>query len=375
MNLQIPLFCVRHGEAAGLESSVTNLISGITQTGTSLTLPIGPLQRLNPGFVEWVCAQPLVRLQSYPYFNGGMWTRFIEEGLFYNISKSKDPVIFPNYFVPPALLSRNIPAFTYIHDCQHRAFPQYFSRRKSLWLDLMFQRSLRKAMHVFLISEFEKGQLARFYGDGSVARCSVVYNPVDWNRYTRGTISEGIQALSEGQFILSVSHQYPHKGTATVLEAFMSIATRFPDVALVLVGRESKAITQRLAAIDDPRLRARISLTGFISDADLGHLYAKCQAFVLASEYEGFGMPAVEAMGFGVPVIVTNGSSLPEVTMGRGIYVEPNSPANVWADAIAHQLRASRPDRHLADSAAAVRSRYRPVTIAESVLNCVKAVS
>jgi hypothetical protein len=61
--------------------------------------------------------------------------------------------------------------------------------------------------------------------------------------------------------------------------------------------------------------------------------------------------------------------------MGRGIYVEPNSPTNVWADAIAHQLRASRPDRHLADSAEAVRSRYRPVAIAESVLNCVRAVS
>src|SRR6266404_634053 len=231
------------------------------------------------------------------------------------------------------------------------------------------------AARVFLISEFEKEQLARFYGDDSIARCTVVYNPVDWNRYSVGAVSEATRALSEKRFILSVSHQYPHKNTATVVEAFVSIAAKFPDLHLVLVGRGSKAVTEQISAVDDAGVRARISLTGFIRDADLGHLYMNCQAFVLASEYEGFGMPAVEAMGFAVPVIVTNGSSLPEVTMGRGIYVEPNSPVGTWAETIAQQLRASRAHQHLAESAAAVRDRYQPATIAESVMKCVETAA
>ncbi len=86
-------------------------------------------------------------------------------------------------------------------------------------------------------------------------------------------------------------------------------------------------------------------------------------------------MPAVEAMGFAVPVIVTNGSSLPEITMGRGIYVEPNSPIDAWAETIAQQLRASRAHQHLADSAAAVRGRYQPAAIAQSVLKCVESAA
>lgn len=373
MNLQVPLFCVRHGQAAGLESSVSNLISGIVQTGTLVTLPYASLQRLSPDFVRWIDTQPLIRIEKYPCVDGGMWTRFVEETTYYNTVKSRDPVIFPNYFIPPGAPWRRVAAFTYIHDCQHRVFPQYFSRRKRLWLDWIFQRSLRSAARVFLISEFEKGQLARFYGDDSIARCTVVHNPVDWNRYSLGAVSEAIRLLSEKRFILSVSHQYPHKNTATVVEAFISIAAKFPDLHLVLVGRGSKAVTDRISAVEDVRVRARIALTGFIRDADLGQLYMNCQAFVLASEYEGFGMPAVEAMGFAVPVIVTNGSSLPEVTMGRGIYVEPNSPVGTWAETITQQLRASRADQHLIDSAAAVRARYQPAAIAELVMKSVRA--
>jgi len=375
MNVQIPLFCVRHGQAAGLESAVSNLISGILLTGTRVALPYASLQRLNPDFVRWTETQPLIHTEKYPCVDGGMWTRFVEETAYYNIVKSRDPVIFPNYFIPPGIPGRRAPAFTYIHDCQHRVFPQYFSQRKRLWLDWIFQRSLRSAARVFLISEFEKEQLARFYGDDSIARCTVVYNPVDWNRYSVGAVSEATRALSEKRFILSVSHQYPHKNTATVVEAFVAIAAKFPDLHLVLVGRGSKAVTEQISAVDDAGVRARISLTGFIRDADLGHLYMNCQAFVLASEYEGFGMPAVEAMGFAVPVIVTNGSSLPEVTMGRGIYVEPNSPVGTWAETIAQQLRASRAHQHLAESAAAVRDRYQPATIAESVMKCVETAA
>ncbi len=204
MNVQIPLFCVRHGQAAGLESAVSNLISGILLTGTRVALPYASLQRLNPDFVRWTETQPLIHTEKYPCVDGGMWTRFVEETAYYNIVKSRDPVIFPNYFIPPGIPGRRAPAFTYIHDCQHRVFPQYFSQRKRLWLDWIFQRSLRSAARVFLISEFEKEQLARFYGDDSIARCTVVYNPVDWNRYSVGAVSEATRALSEKRFILSV---------------------------------------------------------------------------------------------------------------------------------------------------------------------------
>jgi len=373
MIVQVPLFCLRHGTAAGLESSVSNLIAGIVQTGTSVSLPISSFARLNPEFSHWAQRQPNVTFKEYPLVKGGTWTRFVEETIFYNMRSVRDPIIFPNYFLPPALPGQSTSSFSYIHDCQHRVFPRNFSSQKRLWLDLHFIRALNNAARVFLISEFERLQIARFFGDKRARNCTVVYNPVDWDRYTRGDASQEIISLSEKYFLLSVSHQYVHKHSEKIVDAFALIADKFPDLHLVLVGRESKNVSDRINAISDARVRRRIVLTGFIKDPDLGRLYTKCRLFVLASEYEGFGMPAVEAMGFGVPVMVTNGSSLPEVTMGNAVYVEPGSEAGDWADAIVQQLRGRRDEQHLAQAAAAVRARFQPISVANSVLNCIKS--
>jgi glycosyltransferase involved in cell wall biosynthesis len=372
MIVQIPLFCLRHGTAAGLESSISNLVAGIVQTGTSVSLPISSFSRLNPEFLRWAQQQPNVAFKEYPLIKGGTWTRFAEETLFYNMKTVGDPIVFPNYFLPPTLRARPQAPFCYIHDCQHRVFPMYFSQKKRLWLDLNFKRTLDCAAHVFLISEFERNQIARFFGEKRASNCTVVHNPVNWDRYMRGSASQEIISLSEKHFILSVSHQYVHKNTEKIVDAFALLAERFPDLHLVLVGRESKNVSDRIGALCDSRVRSRIVLTGFIKDCDLGRLYTKCRAFVLASEYEGFGMPAVEAMGFGVPVIVTNGSSLPEVTMGNAVYVEPGSDATVWADIIAEQLRSPRPEQYLVQAAAQVRARFQPLSVANSVVSCLK---
>jgi len=375
MTVRVPLFCLRHGTAAGLESSLANLIAGMVQAGTSVSLPVSSIARLNPEFADWVKRQPNAVFKQYPRIPGGTWTRFVEETLYYNLETSPDPIIFPNYFLPPAVRRRSTPVYAYIHDCQHRVFPQYFSKRKRRWLDLNFQRTLNIAARVFLISEFERAQIARFFGEQAAANCIVVYNPIDWEKYTRGSASPGIVSISERRFILSVSHQYVHKNSEKIVDAYALLARSNPDLHLVLVGQASKNVADRIGAIGDAGVRNRILLTGFIRDSDLGHLYSKCQMFVLASEYEGFGMSAVEAMGFGVPVMVTDTSSLPEVTLRKATYMATNANAAEWADAIGQQLRASRDMEHLTAAAAAVRAKYQPLAIANSVLKCLRGAA
>jgi glycosyltransferase involved in cell wall biosynthesis len=252
-------------------------------------------------------------------------------------------------------------------------FPQFFSAKKRLWLDWAFARALKKAARVLLISEFERTQIARFYGEKSAANCTVVYNSIDWARYAAGAVGAPIAAIAGRRYILSVSHQYVHKRTETIVEAFAQIAGSFPDLCLVLAGKESAHVRNRINAVGDPSVRERIIATHFITDRELGCLYENCQLFVLASEYEGFGMPAVEAMGFGVPVLVTRGSSLPEVTLGKASYVEPGSHPSVWADAITQQLNRPRDEPALRSAASEVRLRYKPEAVAASVLTCLNA--
>jgi len=371
MTLQIPLFSLRHGTAAGLESAVSNLVSGMVQAGSRVELPISSVTRLNPEFANWVRGQSDVSFKHYPLVRGGTWTRFLEETFYYNLETARDPIIFPNYFLPPRLKRRSRRVFAYIHDCQHRVFPQYFSHSKRHWLNFAFRHTLSNAARVLLISEFERSQIARFFGDAQARNCRVVYNPVDWSRYTRGDVSPEIRLLSRERFILSVAHQYVHKNTEKILDAFALVASRDRDIQLVLVGRKAQNVADRLDTIGDPGIRSRIHLTGFIKDADLGHLYMNCQIFVLASEYEGFGMPVVEAMGFGVPVIAADGSSLKEVTLGNGTYVKPDASASEWADSIGAIMRSPPPAAHLAEAAKAMQEKYRPLAVARAVLACV----
>jgi glycosyltransferase involved in cell wall biosynthesis len=70
-------------------------------------------------------------------------------------------------------------------------------------------------------------------------------------------------------------------------------------------------------------------MTGYVSDATRKALYAYSDVYVLPSLYEGFGVPAIEAMGCGAPVAVANNSSLPEVIGDAGLLFNPTDPADI----------------------------------------------
>ncbi|ABD57199.1 glycosyltransferase [Jannaschia sp. CCS1] len=75
--------------------------------------------------------------------------------------------------------------------------------------------------------------------------------------------------------------------------------------------------------------RDRVIVTGYVTDDELLHLYNICTAFVMPSLYEGFGLPALEAMRCGAPVIASNTSSLPEVLGREDALFDPADPASI----------------------------------------------
>ena len=75
----------------------------------------------------------------------------------------------------------------------------------------------------------------------------------------------------------------------------------------------------------DPRIAARVRFLGSLEDAELKRHVAHASGLVLASLYEGFGLPPLEAMALGVPVLVSRTASLPEVCGGAALYCDPRS--------------------------------------------------
>jgi glycosyltransferase involved in cell wall biosynthesis len=128
-----------------------------------------------------------------------------------------------------------------------------------------------------------------------------------------------------GRVIVTNSADTPLKGLTYLLEAVAHIRRRRP-IHLVVIGRPKPrgVIARRVRELD---LASHVTFTGRISDAAFVQEYARAVMAVVPSVYEGFGLPAGEAMACGLPVIATTGGALPEVVGDAGLLVPPRSAA------------------------------------------------
>jgi len=126
-------------------------------------------------------------------------------------------------------------------------------------------------------------------------------------------------------FVLYIGTLEPRKNLARLVEAFAVSAARDPDIQLVIAGKKGWMQDALFATIDRLDLRGRIVFTGFIDEADKAPLIAACTVFVYPSLYEGFGLPALEAIACGAPTITSNLSALPEVVGDAALLIDPTS--------------------------------------------------
>lgn len=132
-------------------------------------------------------------------------------------------------------------------------------------------------------------------------------------------------------FWLYVGGLSPHKNLLRLIEAF----ARLPRGVgrLVLVGDFGDTfhthIPELRQKVADCNVADRVILTGFVPDDELAVLYRHARAVVLPSLWEGFGLPAAEAMACGTPLLHSNAGSLPEISGDAGIVFDPLNVADI----------------------------------------------
>jgi glycosyltransferase involved in cell wall biosynthesis len=138
-----------------------------------------------------------------------------------------------------------------------------------------------------------------------------------------------------GRLVTTASADVSMKGLAYLLEALAKIRAERPDAELVVVGApKPDSLLPRL--IDGLGLGGAVRFLTGVSDDRIVELYAEAQVAVVPSLYEGFSLPAVEAMACGVPLVATTGGALPEVVGadGRTGVLVPPGDAGALAVAI-----------------------------------------
>lgn len=330
----IPSFFVRPGQVGGGEYLFYNLVKGLSEAIPDTV-----------AVYEYAHRQLKNRVKNVAYDQMSLkGNRFYAESVA-AVLRNPPTMLFPNYFTAPVTRSRSV---TVIYDAQYRHLPQYFSGKKRAWLRASHWNTINHADEVVAISECVRSDLIQIYGR-KAERVRVVPVPIDWTKL-KGTKLEGNVAtgaatsaatgaeVGQRPYFLTVSAHYPHKNLDTLVRAFIEYRKLGGDHDLVLVGTPSSQLVGSAGA--DPMAQFQgasadargITFTGHIDDASLATYYQGATALLLPSLFEGFGMPAVEALGLGVPVVASAIEPLLESSLGQANYCDRPKDHHAWRE-------------------------------------------
>lgn len=237
------------------------------------------------------------------------------------------------YFASP--LFPAVPTVVTIHDLIPLILPAYRGSLRVRLYTRLVTAAARKAEAIITVSQASQRD---------IVRC--LHIPPERIHVTYEAAGEAFQPMEDEAQLTAIRQKYAlperyllylggfdkRKNLFTLLRAFALLVNKQQAgggkqaklvIAGQLPGRDSPLFPDPRRWVRGLGVEERVIFTGWVPEEDKPALYSGATAFVFPSLYEGFGLPAVEALACGTPVIASNRSSLPEVVGEGGILVEP----------------------------------------------------
>ncbi len=235
-----------------------------------------------------------------------------------------DALFVPAHVIPLVHPKKTIVT---IHDIAPKRYPQSYSWFEA-WYGVWSTRyALRQASTIVVPSQFTKDEIKHFF-PRSHDVIQVIPAAYDVNRFNREVdehrtaqllVREGIQK----PYVLFVGRIEGKKDLSMLVEAY-SNARRSVGMPfqLVLAGKPGYGYREVQQAIAASPFHEDIIQLGYVADQWLPHLYQGAHALAFMTQYEGFGIPILEAMAVGTHVIVKRGDACEEVARGAAHLVD-----------------------------------------------------
>ncbi|HKA27074.1 MAG TPA: glycosyltransferase family 1 protein [Gaiellaceae bacterium] len=208
------------------------------------------------------------------------------------------------------------PAIVTVHDLSFERDPSVMGRRDRLIFGAVVPRAARRAARVIAVSERTKRDLIELYRIPE-EKIVVIPNGVDPLFTADGPRPDGGYALVVGAL-------QPRKDPKVAIDAVALLGNG--ELRLVFAGPDRGGRAEAERAAERAGLHDRVEFRGYVSQDELASLYRGAACLIFPSRYEGFGLPALEAMASGTPVVATSAGALPEVAGDAAILVPERDP-------------------------------------------------
>jgi glycosyltransferase involved in cell wall biosynthesis len=227
-----------------------------------------------------------------------------------------------------AVVPVGCPKVITVHDLRHELMPEQFSRGRRLLRMLSYEIGYRQAAGLICISERTRRDLLRSHPRLEAKPvCTVPWAADHVDQWPRRDPDP-----DEKPYALAFGH-FPNKAVDRVIEAWAILRARGEARPLVLVGlpeseRERSSERLRAAGLED-----LVTPLPWLEREEFRARFASAGLIVFPSDFEGFGLPAVEAMRLGIPLVISADEALLEATGGHATVVEETDPPSL-AEAI-----------------------------------------
>lgn len=228
------------------------------------------------------------------------------------------PTDLDDYFIP---YLNGKPFVITIHDMIDEIFPEYGFHVHSNYRTSVKEKLIRQAAGIVAVSENTKQDIIDRF-DIHPDRIRVIHHGVSGNT----NVSDGSSRVVEGPYFLFIGKRTHYKNFYFLLQCLQSFLLENRKLKVLCCGAPFNEKEKNY--FRDLNIEQQIIHVD-ASDNKLTSLYQHAVAFLYPSQYEGFGMPILEAFQLGCPVLTTPTSSIPEVAADAALYFEPKKIISV----------------------------------------------
>ncbi len=222
------------------------------------------------------------------------------------------------------------PTIQIIHDLAPIHYPNFWSKKAGLMYKYQLALCTRRVHKFAAISEFTKKDLIKLHTTVKNKTFSIGCGLHEWaySELSKGHNTYGKIILPE-EYILSVSTLQPRKNYINMIRGFRLFIKDNPNCKYVIVGKKGWYYEDIFTEVEKLHLEDKVIFTDYVDEEDIASIYDSAKFVMYCSIWEGFGLPAIEALSRGKSVVLSNLEVLKEAAGDLGIYVDPFDPADI----------------------------------------------